>query len=292
MSASPSPRTINDHQLTPAQQQQQQQLLLQQGKLGGAQDYRQIEWSSTEIKQEIDELELECAKLLQTFDEMEKTLLAKYRAVPRAGPGGPVTKFEELDQLMLLNNNNNNNNQQQQQGQTGMGSPMLSGSSTAAPGLPEHMVLSDDDALTRRQSSLRPTSFLAPLLNPRSFKPKTRSIYRDLRPASNSLHQRQSSLLSSLSTNENSPNTLLSSSTTTTTTPSSTTTHPTDNHRRLLFHNEQIDILRSDPNQESELNVELTFIANSRLKVAAKYQDRLVYLRAKLKGALIRELSS
>ncbi|EFP91965.2 uncharacterized protein PGTG_18416 [Puccinia graminis f. sp. tritici CRL 75-36-700-3] len=285
MSASPSPRTINDHQLTPAQQQQQQQLLLQQGKLGGAQDYRQIEWSSTEIKQEIDELELECAKLLQTFDEMEKTLLAKYRAVPRAGPGGPVTKFEELDQLMLLNNNN----QQQGQGQAGMGSPMLSGSSTATPGLPDHMVLSDD-ALARRQSSLRPTSFLAPLLNPRSFKPKTRSIYRDLRPASNSLHQRQPSLLSSLSTNENSSNTF--STTITTTSSSSTTTHPTDNSRAILLHNEQIDILRSDPNQESELNVELTFIANSRLKVAAKYQDRLVYLRAKLKGALIRELSS
>ncbi|KAA1077168.1 hypothetical protein PGTUg99_001930 [Puccinia graminis f. sp. tritici] len=95
----------------------------------------------------IDELELECAKLLQTF----------------------------------------NNNQQQ--GQAGLGSPMLSGSSTNATGLRKPMVLSDD-ALARLQSSLRPISFLAPLLNPRSFKPKTTAPPPTLAPLL-SLHKRK-----------------------------------------------------------------------------------------------------
>ncbi|KAA1097604.1 hypothetical protein PGT21_012995 [Puccinia graminis f. sp. tritici] len=92
-------------------------------------------------------LELECAKLLQTFD----------------------------------------NNQQQ--GQAGMGSPMLSGSSTNAAGLRKPMILSDD-ALARLQSSLRPISFLALLLNPCSFKPKTTAPPPTLAPLL-SLHKRK-----------------------------------------------------------------------------------------------------
>ncbi|WAQ87981.1 hypothetical protein PtA15_9A106 [Puccinia triticina] len=183
--------------------------------------------------------------LLETFDEMERNLVAKYRTMPRSGPGGPVTKIEELDELLVLN-------QHQQQSQAA--SPTLTIGPSSSATVREPLPIPDDPLSARRQSSTRPTSFLAPLLNPRSFKPKSRSIYRDMHP--------------------------------------SPTPPPTPASRGLLFHQQQINALRSDPNQESELQVELNFIAHSRLKVAAKYQDRLVYLRAKLKGALIRELSS
>ncbi|KNZ58825.1 hypothetical protein VP01_1854g4 [Puccinia sorghi] len=234
----------------------------------GSQDYGQIEWSSTEIKQEIHELELECAKLLETFDEMEKNLVAKYRTIPRAGPGGPVTKLEELNGLL---------SQQQQQHSppltTGMGEPME--------------LDQVRPQLTRRASHLRPTSFLAPLLNPRAFKPKSRSIYREMRASSHHStalrHQQPDPSMSQQP--------LVSSSHRAS--PSIDNNHHHNiSGRGLLFQQDQPHLLRSDPNQESELQVELDFILQSRLKVANKYQDRLVYLRAKLKGALIRELSS
>ncbi|OAW00166.1 hypothetical protein PTTG_25185 [Puccinia triticina 1-1 BBBD Race 1] len=259
LSASPSPRTINDH---PQQAYHPAGL----GSSSSQQDYRQIEWSSTEIKQEIAQLELECAKLLETFDEMERNLVAKYRTMPRSGPGGPVTKIEELDELLVLN-------QHQQQSQAA--SPTLTIGPSSSATVREPLPIPDDPLSARRQSSTRPTSFLAPLLNPRSFKPKSRSIYRDMRPSPTPALPPSSS--ASSSANEN----LLPH-----------TEPPTPASRGLLFHQQQINALRSDPNQESELQVELNFIAHSRLKVAAKYQDRLVYLRAKLKGALIRELSS
>ncbi|KAA1112527.1 hypothetical protein PGT21_000876 [Puccinia graminis f. sp. tritici] len=65
---------------------------------------------------------------------------------------------------------------------------MLSGSSTNATCLRKPMVLSDD-ALARLQSSLTPTSFLAPLLNPCLFKPRTTAPPPTLAPLL-SLHKR------------------------------------------------------------------------------------------------------
>jgi hypothetical protein len=205
--------------------------------------------------------------------------------MPRAGPAGPVTKLEELGDLL--------NQQQQQQQHAATGSPQHRGNAGLPPPPPmvgEPMDLDEEaPGLTRRASNLRPTSFLAPLLNPRSFKPKTRSIYRDMRPASHASLRHQPSILKQpLSPGE-------SRSLHRPTTPSVETSHNSINlaaSRGLLFQQDQASALRSDPNQESELQVELNFILSSRLKVATKYQDRLVYLRAKLKGALIRELSS
>jgi hypothetical protein len=113
---------------------------------------------------------------------------------------------------------------------------MLSGSSTNATGLRKPMVLSDD-ALARLQSSLRPTSFLAPLLNPRSFKPRTTAPPPTLAPLL-SLHKRK----------------VLK--------------------RLVVVHRN----LNSTSNSRSSLTPD---------KVAATYQDRLAYLRAKLKGAFL-----
>ncbi|KAH9445217.1 hypothetical protein MJO28_011242 [Puccinia striiformis f. sp. tritici] len=272
----PSPRTINDN--------------------FQHQDYRQIEWSSTEIKQEILELENECSKLLESFNQMEKDLIAKYRTLPRSGPTGPITKLEELEELFDLS---------QQQG-------THSGSSRTEDQMEideqDESSNSRDSSTKRASTNPRPISFLAPLLHPRTFSKSTKNRIRPTHNSRNSSIS-SSSILSNnqpsiLSTNQNenlnqshrnsiSSTTSSSRPTRYTPPPSSSSSsihhqHPSVNPYGLRSINQFI----SDPNQEFQLQIEIDHISQSRLNVQNKYHDRLVYLRAKLKGALIRELSS
>lgn len=195
---------------------------------------RDYEPSAAELRREISDLEYECSRLLETFREMERSVIAKYRSGPASSEAAAALGF-----------------------------------ASAELGLPRGLEADRDPNVPVRG---RPISFLAPLptaatLRARSAnggtlrKSKRRGPnfgQRSIRPSENDMPSTPPSVHSSPAS-VSSPRLAASAA------------------------------LEGDAEQEEALRTEVEGILGRRQAVEEKYEKRLEYLRAKLKGAMIRE---